>query len=111
PALVRSHLGRIETADRLGELALVTKESRVGQTGKLFYNTLFDENATCHIAYGFGLTYSLDGEPDEGMNVSNVHVDFMVGGPELEVDALLPDGSALPPIPKEDGQLGSRSRP
>ena len=103
--IVRSHLATIENADRLGELALVTKESRVGQTGKLFYNTLFDENATCHIAYGFGLTYSFDGEPDEGMNVSNVHVDFMVGGPELGVDALLPDGTELPLIRNEEWQL------
>ena len=103
--VVRSHLATIENADRLGELALVTKESRVGQTGKLFYNTLFDENATCHIAYGFGLPYSFDGEPDEGMNVSNIHVDFMVGGPELEVDALLPDGTEVPLIRDEDWQL------
>jgi aminopeptidase len=103
--VVRSHLATIENADRLGELALVTKESRVGRTGKLFYNTLFDENATCHIAYGFGLPYSFDGEPDEGMNVSNIHVDFMVGSPELEVDALLPDGTEVPLIRDEDWQL------
>ena len=105
--LVRSHLATIENADRLGELALVTKESRVGQTGKLFYNTLFDENATCHIAYGFGLPYSFDGEPDEGMNVSNVHVDFMVGGPELEVDAVMADGTELPLIRNEEWQLAA----
>jgi aminopeptidase len=105
--LVRSHLATIESADRLGELALVTKESRVGQTGKLFYNTLFDENATCHIAYGFGLPYVFDGEPDEGMNVSNIHVDFMVGGPELEVDALLPDGTEVPLIRNEEWQLAA----
>ncbi|HEY3578060.1 MAG TPA: aminopeptidase [Gaiellaceae bacterium] len=105
--IVRSHLATIENADRLGELALVTKESRVGQTGKLFYNTLFDENATCHIAYGFGLPYSFDGEPDEGMNVSNIHVDFMVGGPELEVDALLADGTEVPLIRDEEWQLAA----
>jgi aminopeptidase len=105
--IVRSHLATIENADRLGELALVTKESRVGQTGKLFYNTLFDENATCHIAYGFGLTYAFDGEPDEGMNVSNVHVDFMVGGPELEVDALLADGTEVSLIRGEEWQLAA----
>ena len=105
--IVRSHLATIENADRLCELALLTKESRVGQTGTLFYNTLFDENATCHIAYGFGLPYAFDGEPDEGMNVSNIHVDFMVGGPELEVDALLPDGSEVPLIRDEEWQLAS----
>ena len=79
--IVRAHLATIENADRLGELSLVTKESRVGQTGTLFYDTLFDENATCHIAYGNGLAYAFDGEPDDAMNVSNIHIDFMIGRP------------------------------
>jgi aminopeptidase len=103
--VVRSQLASIENADRLGELALVTKESRVGQTGKLFYSTLFDENATCHIAYGFGLPNAFEGEPDDAMNISHIHVDFMVGGPELEVDALLADGTAVPLIRDEVWQL------
>ena len=105
--MVRSHLATIENADRLGELALVTKESRVGQTGTLFYNTLFDENATCHIAYGNGLAYAFDGEPDEGMNVSRIHIDFMVGRPELEVDAVMPDGTEVPLIRDEEWQLAA----
>src|SRR6266700_3666670 len=96
-----------ENADRLGVLALVTKESRVGQSGTLFYDTLFDENATCHIAYGMGLPYAFDGELDEGSNVCNIHVDFMVGGPELEVDAVLADGSEVPLIRNEEWQLAS----
>jgi aminopeptidase len=104
--LVRAHLETIENADRLGELALVTRESRVGQSGVLFYDTLFDENATCHIAYGMGLSYAFDGEPDEAMNASNIHIDFMVGSPELEVDALLADGTAVPLIRAEEWQLG-----
>jgi aminopeptidase len=102
---VRGQLASVENADRLGELALVTKESRVGQTGTLFYNTLFDENATCHIAYGFGLSNAFDGQPDELMNASNIHVDFMIGGRELEVDALLPDGAEVPLIREETWQL------
>jgi aminopeptidase len=105
--VVRGHLETIENADRLGELALVTGESRVGQTETLFYNTLFDENATCHIAYGFGIANAFDGEPDERMNVSSIHVDFMVGGPELEVDAVLADGTEVPLIRSEEWQLAS----
>jgi aminopeptidase len=105
--VVRGHLATVENADRLGELALVTKESRVGQTGTLFYNTLFDENATCHVAYGFGLPYAFDGEPDEAMNVSNIHVDFMIGGPELAIDAVLADGTDVPLIRNEEWQLAA----
>ena len=103
--IVRTQLATVENTDRLGELALVTGESRVGQTKTLYYNTLFDENATCHIAYGAGLEYAFDGEPDEAMNVSNLHVDFMVGGPELDVDALLADGTVVPLIRDEVWQL------
>jgi aminopeptidase len=103
--LVRSHFATIENADRLGEVALVTKESRVGQSGTLFHDTLFDENATCHIAYGAGLPFLFDGDPGEGLNVANMHVDFMVGGPELEVDAVLADGIEVPLIRGEEWQL------
>ena len=103
--IVRSHFETIENADRLGEVALVTKESRVGQTGTLFNDTLFDENATCHIAYGAGFPFLVDGDPGEGLNVANMHVDFMVGGPELEVDAVLADGSEVPLIRTEEWQL------
>ena len=103
--LVRAQLGAIENADRLGELALVTGDSRVGRARTLFYDTLFDENATCHIAYGSGYPSSVEGEPGEGLNVANIHVDFMVGGPELEVDALLADGSTVPLIRAEAWQL------
>ena len=103
--VIRGQLASIENADRLGELALVTKESRVGQTGTLFYNTLFDENATCHIAYGFGIPTVFDDASDDAMNVANTHVDFMIGGPELEVDAVLADGTAVPLIRNEEWQL------
>ena len=105
--LVRSQIATNENADRLGEIALVTSESRVGQSGTLFFDTLFDENATCHIAYGMGLPYAFDGEPDPATNVCNIHIDFMVGGPELEVDAVLADGSEVPLIRNEDWQLAS----
>jgi aminopeptidase len=103
--LIRAQLASVENADRLGEVALVTGDSRVGRTGTLFYSTLFDENATCHIAYGNGYPSTVEGEPGEGLNAANIHVDFMVGGPELEVDALFADGSALPLIRNERWQV------
>jgi aminopeptidase len=103
--LVRSQIATNENADRLGELALVTSESRVGQSGTLFFDTLFDENATCHIAYGMGLAYAFDGEPGAGCNVCNIHVDFMVGAPELEVGAVLAGGTEVPLIRNEEWQL------
>jgi aminopeptidase len=103
--LVRGQLAAVANADRLGELALVTGDSRVGQARTLFYDTLFDENATCHIAWGSGYPSSVEGEPGEGLNVANIHVDFMVGGPDLEVDALLADGTAVPVIREEAWML------
>ena len=103
--LVRSQLATVENADRLGELALVTNESRVGRSETLFFDTLFDENATCHIAYGMGLPYAFEGETDGRSNVCKIHVDFMVGGPDLEVDAVLADGSEVPLVRNETWQL------
>ena len=58
---VRGQMSVDEYAKRLGEVALVDGESRVGQTGITFFDTLFDENATCHIAYGAGVTFGIDG--------------------------------------------------
>ena len=110
---VRAQLDTDEGARHLGELALVDGESRVGKTGLTFYNTLFDENATCHIAFGnaimFG-TQGLDGlSPDElnakGFNTSNVHTDFMVGGPEVTVTGTTRDGREVKILEQDIWQL------
>jgi aminopeptidase len=103
--LVRSQIARDEGAAYFGELALVDGTSRVGKTGITFFDTLYDENATCHIAFGFGIPETFEGEPADGMNTSNVHTDFMIGRPELEVDGLTKDGKAVPILRDETWQL------
>ena len=100
--------GQLEIDDRaayFGEIALVDGTSRVGQTNTTFFDTLYDENATCHIAYGFGVPEVFDGDPGEGMNISAVHTDFMVGGPELAVDGITKDGRAIPILREDVWQL------
>src|SRR5215204_3888017 len=110
---VRAQLELDEGAAALGEVALVDGSSRVGQTGLIFFDTLFDENATCHIAYGTGVVFALaeqpEGTPEElrerGVNVSAVHTDFMVGGPDVAVDGIGRDGSVVPLIREDAWQL------
>jgi aminopeptidase len=110
---VRAQLETDEGARYLGELALVDGESRVGQTGITFFDTLFDENASCHIAYGTGVSFGVEAweglGPDElrarGVNVSSVHTDFMIGGPEVEVDGVTRDGETIPILREEVWQL------
>ncbi len=103
--IVRGQLEIDDCAGYFGELALVDGTSRVGQTHTTFFDTLYDENATCHIAYGFGVPEVFDGEPGEGMNISGVHTDFMVGGPELAVDGITKDGRAIPILREDVWQL------
>ena len=112
---VRSQMSVDEFANRLGEVALVDGTSRVGRTGLTFYNTLFDENATCHIAYGTAVLFGaeeLEGlEPDElrarGANVSNIHTDFMIGGPEVDVDGVTRDGRTVEILREDNWQLSN----
>ena len=102
--ILQDMLDTDEGARRLGEVALVADDSPISNTGLLFKNTLFDENASCHFALGKAYGENLAGGDDltreqkkeAGMNESLIHVDFMVGGPQLQVTGVRADGSQVP---------------
>ncbi|GKU76279.1 aminopeptidase [Paenibacillus sp. L3-i20] len=91
-------------AHYLGEVALVPHESPISQSGILFYNTLFDENASNHFAIGSGYAFNVEGgktmTPEEleanGVNASITHNDFMIGSAEMDIDGILEDGTIVP---------------
>jgi len=83
---------------RLGEVALVDSTSRIGQTGRTYFNTLLDENAAAHIAFGAGFGGTRTQKPARGINNSTVHLDVMIGGPDLEVTGVTPRGKRVPVI-------------
>jgi aminopeptidase len=100
----RASIGQDEGACRLGEVALVDASSRVGRLGVVFKETLLDENAACHIAWGAAIHDSFpDGLPDgrdalvaRGVNESDVHEDVMIGGPEVSVSGVTAAGDEVP---------------
>jgi aminopeptidase len=82
---------------RLGEVALVDQTSRIGQSGRTYFNTLLDENAAAHIAFGAGFGGTRP-QGSRGLNRSTVHLDVMVGGPDLQVTGVTQTGRRLPVI-------------
>ena len=89
---------------RLGEVALIGKNSPIAKSGILFYNTLFDENASCHIALGKGYPTTISGGEKmtkrelsvRGLNDSIEHVDFMIGTADIDIDGIQKDGTTVP---------------
>lgn len=97
-----------EGASRLGEVALVPHSSPISRMGVTFHNTLFDENASCHLAFGNGYRFTLKGgEPmtteqfaQAGGNSSKVHSDFMIGSAKIDIDGIRADGTSEPVMRK-----------
>jgi aminopeptidase len=84
-------------AARLGEVALVDRESRIGNLDTVFFDTLLDENAASHIALGQGLDFAVTGEDDRGrINGSELHIDFMIGSNDVAVTGIARGGAELP---------------
>jgi aminopeptidase len=103
-ALLQKLVDTDEGSTRLGEIALVPASSPISKRGHLFYNTLFDENASCHIAIGRAYRFTLIGGEEltdeefisAGGNVSLNHVDFMIGSPQMDIDGVKDDGTREP---------------
>jgi aminopeptidase len=83
---------------RLGEVALVDATSRIGQTGRTYFHTLLDENAGAHIAFGQGFKGARNLRPARAVNQSSVHLDVMIGSPDLEATGITAKGRRLPLI-------------
>jgi aminopeptidase len=90
---------------RLGEVALVDASSRIGQTGRIYYNTLLDENAAAHIAFGSGFGGTRSETPARGVNQSTIHLDVMIGGPDLEATGFDARGRKVPLIREGSWQI------
>jgi aminopeptidase len=93
---LRARTEKDEGASRLGEVALVDREGRIGPLGTVFYDTLLDENAASHIALGHGFDFAVGAEDVARVNRSDIHVDFMIGGDDVDVTGLTGTGERVP---------------
>jgi aminopeptidase len=104
-AALRSLAAMDEGASRLGELALVDREGRIGPLDTVFYDTLLDENAASHIAIGNGFAFTVGEEDRDRVNTSATHIDFMIGSDELEVTGVTASGERVPVLRGGSWQL------
>ncbi|WP_078099675.1 aminopeptidase [Staphylococcus aureus] len=100
-AVLKDLINTDEGSRRLGEVVLVPDDSPISNRNTIFYNTLFDENAACHLAIGSAYAFNIQGGTEmnveekiaSGLNDSNVHVDFMIGSSDLTIYGIFEDGS------------------
>jgi aminopeptidase len=102
---IRAQTEADDGAARLGEVALVDRQGRIGPLGTVFYDTLLDENSASHIAFGHGFAFAVGEEDVSRVNDSGVHIDFMIGSPELEVTGVTAAGERVPVLRNGDWQL------
>jgi aminopeptidase len=103
--VLRAYAVRDEGASRLGEIALVDGEGRIGPLDTVFFDTLLDENAASHVALGGAYAFTAGDEDRERINRSEIHVDFMIGGPEVEVDGETESGGRVAVLRRGAWQL------
>jgi aminopeptidase len=103
---IEAELASDDGARSLGEVALLDRSSKVRAAGVVFHDTLYDENAGCHVAWGQSFPFAITGGTEldsdtlfeRGLNRSTVHTDVVVGGPGVSVEGIAPDGSVVPLI-------------
>jgi len=92
-------------ASRLGEVALVDGSGRIGKTGTVFFNTLLDENAASHLAFGNAYAISVGEQDRDRINSSSIHIDFMIGSDDVAVTGLATDGSRTPVLERGEWKV------
>jgi aminopeptidase len=103
--VLRTRAAKDEGAARLGEVALVDKAGRIAESGSVFFNTLLDENAASHIALGQAYRGAVDESEWDKINDSQIHIDFMIGSPEVDVAGIAADGTETPILAGGDWQI------
>ena len=104
--VLRGYAAKDEGAARLGEVALVDGDGRIGKLGTVFFDTLLDENAASHVALGSAYAMCLEGDADhDRMNQSQIHVDFMIGGDDVSVSGITADGVRVPVLQRGTWQV------